>query len=344
MSDVMREYFDDWHLVMPGVSTGPTVWGARHTASGTGLAAAIYATRHLVKTGRPAGGSGALTDAVRASFEAAGGRVRCDSRVARLVVRDGAVAGVRLLDGTEIAANTVVAACDPQRVFIDWVDDPPQAAKRLVDRWRSAAVQDGYESKVDAVLSGLPRYRVADTIAASAPGADILAPTTVVSPSPAQMAEAHDLRQRGLVAPLPTFLVNVPTVLDHQMQPRPDQHVLSLEVLFTPYDLQGGWPASGEPARWLEVLDDFLEPGSLQIDRWRAMTPDRYEADFSMHRGYTPSYSGSPLVALLGTRQATPRATARRSAVCTCPGPPRSRVPVSSVLRAATPPMRSRAT
>ena len=325
MTEVMAEYFDDWHLVMPAVSSGPTVWGAPPSAPGTGMAAAIYATRHLVKTGRPRGGSGALTDAVRASFEAAGGRVRCDSTVEQLVVRDGTVTGVRLRGDVELRAGAVVAACDPQRVFVDWVDEPPAAAKRLVDRWRSQPVHDGYESKVDAVLSGLPRYRAADVVSALVPGADMLAPTTVVAPSPEQLAEAHVLRKQGLVATHPTLLVNVPTVLDGAMQPRPDQHVLSLEVLFTPYALPGGWPASEEPQRWLDVLDGFIEPGTLRVDRWRAMTPDRYESEFAMHRGHTPSYAGPPLQAFLGrqrdiTRYRTPIAGLYLSGAATFPG------------------------
>ena len=306
-AEIMARYFDDWHMVMPGVSTGPTVWGAPHTAPGTGMAAALYATRHLVKTGRPRGGSGALTDAVRASFEAAGGRVRCGSRVERLLVRDGAVVGVRLDDGTELNGRSVVAACDPQRVFVDWLDEPPAVARRLAERWRERPVLDGYESKVDGVLVGLPRWRATEAMSSIAPGADLLAPTTVVSPSPAQIAEAHELRGRGLVAPLPTFLVNVPTVLDPDMQPTADQHVLSLEVLFTPYALNGGWRDSSEPERWLEVLDGLMEPGSLQLDRWRSMTPDRYEAEFSMHRGHTPSYAGPPLSAFFGRQRETTR-------------------------------------
>ena len=306
-ADVMARYFDDWHMVMPGVSTGPTVWGAPHTAPGTGMAAALYATRHLVKSGRPRGGSGGFTDAVRASFEAAGGRVRCASTVDRLLVRDGAVVGVRLHDGTEVLAGTVVAACDPQRVFVDWLDDIPPVAQRLVDQWRQRPVLDGYESKLDGVLAGLPHWRDGATLAAVAGGADLLGPTTVVSPSPAQIAEAHELRSRGRVAPLPTFLVNVPTVLDTNMQPSADQHVLSLEVLFTPYALEGGWPGSSEPGRWLEVLDGLMEPGTLQLDRWRSMTPDRYEAEFSMHRGHTPSYAGPPLSAFFGRHRETTR-------------------------------------
>lgn len=306
-ADVMAQYFDDEHLVMPAVTSGPTVWGAPHTAPGTGTAAALYATRHLVKTGRPVGGSGALTDAVRASFEAAGGRTRCDSRVTRLVVRDGAVVGVRLDDGTEIAADRVVAACDPQRVFVDWLDAVPPKAQRLVDDWRSRPVQDGYESKVDVVLDGLPTWRGSGELASLVGGADLLGPTTLVNPSPEQVAEAHRLRERGRVDPQPSLMVNVPSVLDPDMQPVAGQHVLSLEVLFTPYALEGGWQGSDEPARWLEVLDSFMEPGTLRVARWRAMTPDRYEAEFSMHRGHTPSFAAPPLVAFLGRRRETTR-------------------------------------
>jgi phytoene dehydrogenase-like protein len=306
-ADVMARYFDDWHLVMPAVTSGPTVWGARHTAPGTGTAAALYATRHLIRSGRPAGGSGALTDSVRASFEAAGGRTRCDSRVTRLLVRDGAVVGVRLDDGSEIPAGRVVAACDPQRVFVDWLEAVPPKAQQLVDAWRARPVHDGYESKVDVVLDGLPTWRGSDALAAVTGGADVLAPTTLINPSPEQVAESHLLRDQGRVHAHPSMMVNVPTVLDPDMQPRADQHVLSLEVLFTPYALEGGWSASAEPARWLEVLDTFMEPGTLRIDRWRAMTPDRYEAEFSMHRGHTPSYAAPPLVAFLGRQRETTR-------------------------------------
>jgi phytoene dehydrogenase-like protein len=305
--DVMREYFDDWHLRVPGISIGPTVWGAPPEAPRTGTAAAIYATRHVVKSGRPAGGSGALTDAVRSSFEAAGGAVRCHSRVDRLLFIDGSVAGVRLVDGTDLVADVVVAACDPQRVLVDWVDDPPPAARRLVDRWRARPVRDGYESKIDAVITGLPEYHATEFLETVAPGADFVGPTTIISPSPDELASAHALKQEGRVASRPTMLANVPSVPDPSMRTTAGEHVLSLEVLFTPYALPGGWANSDEPARWLELYEGFLRPDSLQVDRWRVMTPDRYEAEFSLHRGNTPSYVASPLVALFGRHRETTR-------------------------------------
>ena len=225
---------------------------------------------------------------------------------------DGRVAGVRLDEGTELAAPMVVAACDPKRVLVDWVEDPPAAARRLVDRWRQQPIHDGYESKIDAVLAARPRYRVADHLATRHPGIELLGPTAFISPSPDDLAEAHARRDQGTVATRPSMLVNIPSVLDPTMLTPEGHHVLSIEVLFTPYEHPGGWADSDEPARWLDLWAGFMEPGARDsIVSWRAMTPDRYETEFSMYRGHTPSYSGSPLAALLGrnrelTRYRTP--------------------------------------
>ncbi len=308
VDDVFSDYFDDWHLTMPAISNGPTVWGVPPNTPGTGLVAASYATRHLIKTGRPEGGSGALTDATRACFEAAGGRVRCDARVDRLMIRDGRAVGVRLDDGSELTARAIVAACDPHRVFVDWLDEVPSSAKRFVRKWQNRPVAEGYESKIDAVIAELPRYRSADRLTDHFPDVDILGPTSIVSPSPDALGAAHADRSLGLVSAQPTLLVNVPSVLDPKMLTAEGNHVLSLEVLYTPYSLHGGWANSSEPERWLQLWSEFLEPGIIDaIVAKRTMTPDRYEAEFSMHRGHTPSYGGSPLAALLGNQRALTR-------------------------------------
>ena len=209
-AEVLGRYFDDWHMIMPAVTGGPSVWGVPHTAPGTGTAAAIYATRHVVETGRPIGGSGALPDAVRASFEAAGGRTRLGARVERLLVRDGRALGVVLDDSTTLRAPTVVAAVDPQRVFVDWLDGVPPAARRAVDRWRSRPVSDGYESKLDAVVHGTPRWADTGGLLEAARGADLLGPTTFLNPSPDDVAEAHRLRERGEVHARPSMVSTVP--------------------------------------------------------------------------------------------------------------------------------------
>ena len=126
----------------------------------------------------------------------------------------------------------------------------------------------------------------------------------VISPTLAEVAEAHRLRGLGRVAERPTMMANVPSVLDPSMRSRDGHHILSLEALFTPYDLDGGWDGSPEPARWLQVWSRLLQPGFLSsVDRYRTMTPDRYERELYLGRGYTPSYAGSPLSSLLGRRR-----------------------------------------
>ncbi len=325
-TSVLSDYFEHWQTWMPAIGAGPTVWGVPPTVPGTGLAAAVYATRHLVKTGRPRGGSGALTDAVRSSFEAAGGRVRCGARVEQLLVRDGEAVGVRLTDGDELRASTIVAACDPQRVFVDWIDDVPPAARKIVERWRSREVHDGYESKIDAVLDRIPRPLYADSVERQVPGIELGSPTTIVSPTPEGLENAHRLRAEGKVAPDPTLLINTPTQLDETMKDPQGRHVLSLEVLFTPYALDGGWPSSPEPERWIDLWASMMEPGARDlVHDFRAMTPDVYEREFSMHRGYTPAYAGTPLASLAGrqpelTRYRTPVTGLYLSGAATYPG------------------------
>lgn len=296
---VLTHYFDDWRAWMPAVATGPTVWGVHPSMPGTGLAAAGYATKHLIRTGRPVGGSGALTDAVLRSFEAAGGVTMLGRSVRRLDTDGSGVSAVVLDNDVRIRAQHVIAACDPQRVVHEWLDGNHDALSDEVRQWRERPVHDGYESKVDAVLTERPVFaherwlqeRLGREI-------DAHSPTTVVCPSPNDLDQAHQRRTVGAVAERPTMLVNIPTVLDPSMQLNPAEHVLSLEVLFTPYTHE--WSHSTEPARWLELLDGLCEPGTLQVDRWRSMTPDRYEREFAMHRGHTPAFSGPPLHTLLG--------------------------------------------
>lgn len=316
-SAVFARYSDDWRLWMPAVSTGPTVWGVHPDTPGTGLAAALYAVRHLVHTGRPLGGSGALTDAIAGSFAAAGGRSITGARVVGLDTSAGAVTGLRLADGRRISTRRVLTACDPQRVFCDWLDGSPgdleRASRAQIDEWRSRPTHDGYESKIDAVLGVLPEpvhVRRLRTALPDLADVDLIGPTAVICPSPDDLAEAHRRREQGGVAERPTMLLNIPTAADPTMMTAPGEHVLSLEVLFTPY--AHDWSISPEPQRWLDLLDGLCEAGTLRVDRWRAMTPDRYEAEFSMHRGHTPAFAGSPIDTFMAR---TPELTRHRSAI-----------------------------
>lgn len=297
--DVLRDYFDDDDLVRPALITGPVVWGLDPHAPGTGLAALGYATKHVVAVGRPVGGSGALTDALRASVEAHGGRVRCETLVDEILLDGDRAVGVRTSTGDEIAADQVVAACDPEVVMVDWLRSATgSAATKSRARWSDAEQHDGYESKIDAVIAEPPVLQAAVDLL---PDVDPAWPTMLIGPDLDELSRAHVLAGRGVVAPRPVMMVNAPSVPDPSMRDAEGNHLLSLEVLWTPYALDGGWPDSSEPARWLEQFSSLVQPGWLDgVGDWRVMTPVDYEEQFMMRRGYAPSWSGTPLSALLG--------------------------------------------
>lgn len=294
---VLRTYLTDETVMATVLSTAPTVWGLAPDTPGTGLAAINFAMRHLVQPGRPIGGSGAFPDAVQNAFEEAGGKVLTEASVAAVVVRQGRVAAVRLEDGTEMTAARVVCAVDPYRLFVEWLDGPLPETKR----WARRSGDQGYESKIDAVLSERPRLRALDptTVARHGP-IDPLVPTIKVAPRLAEMARNHRLLGEGRVGERPVLYLNVPSVLDETMRDG-SRHVFSLEALFTPYSLRGGWEQSKEPERWLHLVASLMEPGFLEsIVDWRHVGPRRYESEFGMRSGYATSFAGGPLAALSG--------------------------------------------
>ncbi len=314
-ASVLRDFFSTDALVGPALTTGPAVWGVPGDRPGTGLAATGYALKHVARLGRPRGGSGALPDALAGALVAAGATLRTNARVNRLLAETTGIRAVQLDGGETIEAPTVVVACDPRRALLEWLRSPPPGARATIRRWARTAQPEGYESKIDAVVESPPTFEGYD-------GA--LVPTVVVFGSPAALEEAHAAAGRGMIASRPPMLCNVPSVLDPSMT-TPDGHVLSLEVLTTPYSLSGGWPGSREPERWLRAVST-LSPGLLDsVRRWRVVTPIDYELDFSLVRGHAPSFTGGPLAALLGrspelTRYRTPVPGLYLTGAATFPG------------------------
>lgn len=308
---VLRRYFQEESLVAPAGVVGPAVWGLSPGFPGTGLGALGYALRHVIPVGRPAGGSGALPDAVARALEVAGGSVRIGATVTSIRADGSTVRGVTLAGGEEVDARAVVVACDPRRALVDWLAGPPEAARSLTARWRKMPAGEGYQSKVDAVVAEPPRFEAAEADAAQLGVAEAAVPTAIVAPPSDAFTTAWEEMRAGRVAAHPPAMINVPSALDPGMRVGAD-HVLSLETLYTPYALAGGWEGSGEPERWLAALGSLARPGLAEgIRRWRAVTPPAWEASFAMERGYASAFGRSPVAILAGrdpelTRYETP--------------------------------------
>lgn len=319
VGDVVRSFFSAPQLQSPVVSTGPSVWGLSPEFGGTGLGALGYAMRHAVQIGRPVGGSGALTDAVAGAFSAAGGQIRLNTKVVRILCDETRVVGVEVsgpddnVDCEEIYAPIVVVASDPRVAFVEWMGDVPTAAKAMIDRYRSMPVHDGYESKVDAVLSepylakGMTKAVLGNVGLTEQQARH---PSVVVAPTLGQMVHDYALQARGVVAERPQFFVQTPSALDPSVASvlPAGSHVFSLEILWTPYELAGGWANTTEPQRWLKRVSDVVTTSSGRpfhdtVLDWRLMGPREYESQFFMHRGHAVAYAGTPITALLGANR-----------------------------------------
>ncbi|MEY3818486.1 MAG: putative beta-carotene ketolase [Actinomycetota bacterium] len=301
-AQVLQKYFKSELLIGPALVTGPTVWGISPHTPGTGLAALTYAMRHVSKVGRPIGGSGMVPISLRRSIESNAGVVMTNARVAQILCEGSKVRGVALTDGTEFYADCVVSACNPHDTFLKWLKNPPASAKQVIDKWRKTPHYEGYESKIDARITALPKYRHIDQQFFDRHGVDPLAATLVVSPSTEQLHQGFEMIPRGEILEQPALLVNLPSILDPSMTNKSD-HVFSLEALFTPFSFKNGWTLNAEPKRWLDKYAEIVEPGFIDsIADWRCVTPANYETDFFLPKGHATSFAGGPLAALLNSQ------------------------------------------
>lgn len=304
-ADVLARYFDDESLLSGASTTGPAVWGLPPQTPGTGLGALGYVFRHVSPVGRPAGGSGVLTDALARAVVAAGGKVRTGVRVTAIDTGDGRANGVMLDTGERLRARSVIATGDPRSALVELIGRAPESAREMVERWAEAPGGEGYESKLDAIVDQPPRLLGLTPEHLAAVGTTLETGTTLVmTPTMAALASAAQAAGRGEIAERPPMLANTPSVLDPSVAGTVAAHVFSLEVLFTPYALNGGWSKTSEPQRWMRTFAERVEPGFLGGVRGTRLTsPVDYERDFAMPRGYAPSYAGSPLSALFGRQK-----------------------------------------
>ncbi|MDQ5835276.1 MAG: NAD(P)/FAD-dependent oxidoreductase [Acidobacteriota bacterium] len=183
------------------------------------------------------GGMGALTGALAEASKAAGAEIRTGASVARVLVKDGAAAGVVLEGGEEIAARAVVSNADPRTTFLRLVDptdlDPDFLSK--LRGYRST----GMAAKVNLALEGLPSFA-----ALKNSGADTAAELQGrihIGPDIDYLERAFDAAKYGDFSHAPYMDITIPTLTDASLAPQ-GRHVLSAYVQFAPYKLkEGDW-------------------------------------------------------------------------------------------------------
>ncbi|HEY4038271.1 MAG TPA: NAD(P)/FAD-dependent oxidoreductase [Burkholderiaceae bacterium] len=279
--DLLTDCFDSDS--MKGALGFDATLGAEHGARAPGtVLTLLHRWAGQVRSGalgvaQPAGGMGALTQAMARAAESAGVRIRTGARVQRILVQGDRVVGVRLDSGETVEAKSVISNADPRTTFLDLLSSEHLDTDfvRRVSRFRSK----GLVAKLHLALNGLPGFPGVD---AAALGGRLL-----VCPSLDYLELAFNPSKYREMPAHPALEITIPSVNDPGLAPA-GRHVMSIHVMFVPYDL--GADPSGARARLLNNVLETLErysPGlGKRIVDSELLTPADLERQFRISGGH----------------------------------------------------------
>ena len=211
--------------------------------------------------------------------------IRTEAEVARIVVRDDAVTGVRLVSGEEISAPLVLSTEDPARTFLHLVD-PAWLDPDFLLAVRNIKFR-GCTAMVYYALDALP----------VAPG--LLNPSTALmgvvslSTSLDVIEKAYDAAKYGNVSETLHVELSVPSLRWPELAPS-GKHVLVAKVQYVPRTLRDGapWDASrsGALADRVTAAISRVMPAFAEVVRERlVLTPRDLEDRFGRTEGAVTS-------------------------------------------------------
>ncbi len=227
-----------------------------------------YSMMHHHGAKHPKGGSGMLTQAMARSLEAAGGHVRVDAPVARILVRDGRAVGVELEGGERISAPVVVSNAHVVTTMLRLVGEehlPGQLAQRV----RNIRIGNGFGMTVRCAADALPDYLAAPSGGRpheSHHGLQLLCPSVQY------LRNAFADYQRGLPSREPAVIAMTFSAIDPVVAP-PGKHTVFLWAQYFPYERADGlgWDETRE-----EVADNIQEVLYRFAPNMRGAITDRF--------------------------------------------------------------------
>ncbi|HTI37555.1 MAG TPA: NAD(P)/FAD-dependent oxidoreductase [Vicinamibacterales bacterium] len=229
------------------------------------------------------GGPGAVTHAMAEAAREAGAEIRTGVDVARIDIRDGAVAGVVLSDGTEIPATVVVSGVDPKQTFLGLID-PIELEPGFLTRIRNYRVP-GTAAKLNIALSALPSFRGLGDVDAAA----TLRGRVHVGPGIDYLERAFDASKYGEISEQPYLDVSFPTLTDPSMAPA-GRHVMSVYMQYAPFTLRDGTTWESKRGTLASIVLRTLEayaPGiTALVEHQQVITPADLQHSYGLSGGH----------------------------------------------------------
>jgi phytoene dehydrogenase-like protein len=230
------------------------------------------------------GGPSAVSEALASAVRAAGGEIRCDARVAAVMTRDGAVTGVALASGEEIAAPAVVSGLDPKQLLTALVD-PVTVGPSM--RWRAANIRTpGTVAKVNLVLDGLPEFPAAAGDKKRLRGRILVGMTSIDA-----MERSFDASKYGLLPASPVLEATIPSLVDPSLVAGAPEgtHVMSVLAQWMPPTLSAGeWAARRDEVGDLVIRTlESVAPGlGSRVRARQVLTPADLETEYGLTGGH----------------------------------------------------------
>jgi phytoene dehydrogenase-like protein len=235
------------------------------------------------------GGRSQLVHALTQSAEDAGATVRLNAQVNRILVENGNAVGVELTTGEILKARIVISNADPRSTFIKLVGAPLLDAMfaNRVTQIRGA----GVVAKLHLALSGRPQF------------AGLPEPQTggrlLIAPSMQYIERAFNHSKYDEYSEHPVLDIVIPSLQNSALSPE-GHHVMSVNVSFVPYRLEGGWEEQKAPLanksishlgqyapnlKSLVVDHDLLTPRDIE-EQFHAVQGHWHHGELSIHQSF----------------------------------------------------------
>jgi phytoene dehydrogenase-like protein len=228
------------------------------------------------------GGMGSVPAILARELERYGGRIVTSAPVHELVIRDSRVLGVRLGDGRELRAESVVVNADPFTMLELTSEWPVDYVARV-----KALAKPGTTLKLNLALERMPTFRCLPKLPPA------FGPTIHLLPDEERvleaLREAFDDACAGRLPDFPSIEWYVHSTIDPTLTDERGRLSSALFVEWVPYEILGSsWETEGETyARHLLSLCDRFAPGTsaLVVD-WQILPPPAIEAHFGIKNGH----------------------------------------------------------
>ena len=283
--DFVAEFFET--ELLRAVIAARGIFGAAAGPWSAGTTALLLL--RLGAGGLPDGNSTAFQGDVASNLasaaQKAGAEIRTNAEVSRILVKDGAVSGVALATGEEIAANAIVSGADPKRTFLQLLE-PVHLAPSFLQKMQNYR-SNGVVARVFLALDALPNFPALQNLP-EAERLDPLASRIHIGPDIDYLERAFDASKYGEFSRAPYLEASVPSLLDPSLAPA-GKHVMSIHMQYAPYKLKNGdWSSQRDALAdaVIKTLAEYAPDLPSKILARRVITPFDLERDYGLTGGH----------------------------------------------------------